>query len=81
MVLTLPHEVIVTDVVYPGVLLAHEKSISLLQVMVTGIQSGLRALTKSLCQVEAIVDSYGRPIMDSEGRLEVKTPNPRVKLP
>ena len=42
MVLTLPHEVIVTDVVYVAAFLAHGKSISLLSVMVDGIQSGLR---------------------------------------
>ena len=36
---TLPHEVIVANVVYPAVLLAHEKSIDLLPVMVGGIQS------------------------------------------
>ena len=41
MVPKLPHEVIVADVVYPTILLAHEKSISLLQAMVVGIQSGL----------------------------------------
>ena len=57
-VLTLPHEVIVTDVVYPVVLLAHGKSIILLE-MVAEIQSGLRALTKSFCQVEAILDVKG----------------------
>ena len=34
---TLPHEVIVADVVYTAVLLAHGKSISLLQVMVAGM--------------------------------------------
>ena len=78
---TLPHEVIVADVVYPAVLLAQRKSIALFPAMVAGIQSGLRALTKSLCQVEAIVDSQGRPVIDSEGRLEVRTPNPRVELP
>ena len=54
---TLSHEVIVTYVVYPTVLLVHGKPISHLPVMVAGIQSGLRVLTKSLCQVEAIVDS------------------------
>ena len=48
------HEVIVVDVVYPAVLLAHGKSISLLSAMVAGIQSGLRVLTKSLCEVEAL---------------------------
>jgi len=30
--------------------------------------------------VEAVVDSQGRQMVDSEGRPEVKTPNPRVKL-
>ena len=56
MVPILPHEVTIADVVYPAVLLAHLRSISLLQAMVADIQSGLRALTKSLCQVEAVVD-------------------------
>ena len=78
---TLPHEVIVADVVYSAVLLAHKKSIALLLAMVAGIQSRLRALVKSLCQVEAIVDSQGRPVVDSEGRLRVMTPNPRIELP
>jgi len=73
--------VIVADVVYPVVLLAHGKSISLLQAMVAGNQSALRALIKSMCQVEAIVDSKGRQVVDSEGRPEVRTPNPRVELP
>jgi len=77
---TLPHEVIVANVVYPAVLLAYGKSIALLPAMVAGIQSGLRVLIKSLCQVEAIVDSQGRPVVDSEGKLEVKTPNPRIEL-
>ena len=74
----LPHEVIITDVVYPTVLLAYGKSIALLPAMAARIQSGLRALVKSMCQVEAIVDSEGRSVVDSEGRLRVKTPNPRI---
>ena len=53
---TLSHEVIVADVVYPAVLLTHGKSIALLPTMVVGIQSGLHALAKSFCQVEAIVN-------------------------
>jgi len=73
---TLPHEVIVADVVYPAVLLAYGKSIALLPAMVAGIQSGLRALVKSLCQVEAIVNSEGGPEVDSEGRLRVKPLTP-----
>ena len=44
---TLPHEAIVADVVYPAVLLTHEKSIALFLAMVAGIQSELHALTKS----------------------------------
>ena len=31
--------------------------------------------------MEAIVDSRGRPEVDSEGRPRVKTPNPRIELP
>ena len=77
---TLPYEV-VTDVVYPAILLAHGKSISFLPAIVAGIQSSLRALTKSMCQVKAVLDPQGKPVMDSEGMPEVKTPNPRVKLP
>ena len=51
------HEVIVANVVYPAVLLAHRKSIALLPAMVSGIQSGLRTLAKSFCQVKIIVNA------------------------
>jgi len=75
---TLPHEVIVADKVYPVVLLAHGKFIALLPAMVAGIQSGLRALTKSFYQVEAIVDAKGNPVKDSNGhpwfRLPCRSP-------
>ena len=54
---TLLHEVIVANVVYPTVLLAHGKSIALLLAMVAGIHSGLQAFVKSFCQEEAIVDA------------------------
>ena len=80
-VLTLSHEVIIADVLYPAVLLAHGKSISLLPATVAGIQSGLRALMKSFCQVEAIVDVKGNPVKDSNSHPLVKTPRLRVKLP
>ena len=50
----LPHEVIIADVVYPAVLLAHGKSISLLSAMAVGTQSDLRVLAKSLSQVEPL---------------------------
>ena len=77
---TLPHEVIITDMVYPAVLLAHRKSIALLPAMVAGIHSVLYALAKSFCRVEAIVDAEGNPVTDSNGRPLVKTPNRRVEL-
>ena len=78
---TLPHKVIVADMVYPVVLLAHRKSIAVLLAMVAAIQSGLRALTKNFCQVEAIVDVKGNPVKDSNGHPLVKTPSLRVELP
>jgi len=78
---TLPLEVIIADVVYPAVSFACEKSIALLPAMVAEIQSGLRALVKSVFQVEAIVNSEGKQEVDSEGRPRVKTPNPRIELP
>ena len=78
---TLLHEVIVADVMYPTILLAHGKSIALLLTMVAGIQSGLRGLAKRFCQVEATVDSEHHPGNDSNGCPLVKTPSPRVKLP
>jgi len=78
---TLPHEVIVADVVYPAVLFAHGKSIALLPAMVPRIQSRLRVLAKSFCQVEAIVDTEGHPVTDSNGRPLVKTSSPRVEFP
>ena len=77
---TLPHEVIVADVVYPAVLLAYEKSISLLPALVTGIQSGLRALTKSFCQVEAIMDAKGNPVKDSNGYPWLRLSVPRLSF-
>ena len=77
----LPHEVIVADVLYPAVFLAHEKSIALLPAMVARIQSGLRALTKSFYQMEAIMDAEGNPVKGSSGHPPGKTSNPRVELP
>jgi len=78
---TLPHKVIVADVVYLSILLANGKSIALLPAMVDGMQSGLQALMKSFCQVEAIVDAKRNTVKDSNGHPLVKTPNPRVELP
>jgi len=78
--LTLLHEVIVADVVYPAILLAFGRNIALLLAMVRCIQSGLRVLTKMFCKVEALVDDEGNMLIDHNGEPEVKVPNPRVEL-
>jgi len=76
---TLPHEVIVVNVVYPAVLLAFGQSIALLPTMVGCIQSRLRALTMTFCKVEALVDDDGNVLIDQHSE-EVKVPNPRVEF-
>ena len=48
--------------------------------MVGCIQSGLRALTKIFCKVEALVDDEGNVLIDQNGDPEAKMPNLRVKL-
>jgi len=77
---TLSHEVIVADVVYPTVLLAFGRGISLLPTMVGCIQSRLRALTKTFCKVKALVDADGSAFTDQHGDPEVKMHNPRIEL-
>jgi len=77
---TNPHEIIVADVVYPAVLLAFGWGIALLPTMVGCIQSGLQALAKTLCKVEASVDAKGNVLHDRHGNPEVKVPNYRNKL-
>ena len=78
---TLPHEVVVADMVYPVVLLVHGRSLSLLSTMVGYLQSGLRTLCQSLCNVIVEKDREGNMVVRSDGGSRVKTPNPRVELP
>jgi len=78
---TLPHEVIVVDVVCPAVLLAHDQSLCLLPAMVGCLQSGLRVLCQSFCNVVAEEDKEGNIVVSPDGESKAKTPNPRVKLP
>jgi len=59
---TLPHEVLVADVVYLAVLLAYGRPLSMLTAMVSCLQSGLRVLTKNFCHMEALEDDEGRAI-------------------
>ena len=77
---TLPHEVIMVDVVYPVLLLAFGRRITLLPMMVRCIQSELQALTKTFCKVEALVDANGNALTDQHGNPEVKMPNPKIEL-
>ena len=77
---TFPHEVIVANVVYPTLLLAFGRGISLLPMMVGCIQSGLWALTKTFCKKEALVDTNGNALTDQHGNPQFKVPNPRIKL-
>ena len=78
---TVPHEVIVVNVVYSAVLLVFGQNIALFPVMVGCIQRGLRALTKKLCKVEALVGDEGNMLIDQNDDPKVKMLNPRVKLP
>jgi len=78
---TLPHEVIVADVVYLTVLLAFGRNIALLAAIVGCTQSGLRVLTKMFCKIEALVGNEGNVLIDQNSAPEVKVPNLRVKLP
>ena len=61
---TLSHEVIVTDVVYPDVMLAFGPNIVLLSAMVGCIKSRLSVLAKTSCKVEDLVDDGGNVLID-----------------
>jgi len=77
---TLPHEVIVADVVYLAILLAQGWPLSLLSAMVGCLQSGLRILCQNVCDVVTEEDREGNVIVGLDGEPETKTPNPRVEL-
>ena len=78
---TLPHEVIVADVVYLAVLLAYGQFLSLLPAMVGCLQSGLRVLCLSFCNVVVEEDRDGNVIVGLDSKPRMKTPNPRVEFP
>ena len=78
---TLPHEVIIVDIIYPTVLLAHDRPLSLLPAMVGCLQSGLRVLCQSFCRVTVEEDKDGNVIVDWDGESKRKTPNPWIELP
>jgi len=78
--LTLPHEVIIADVMYLAVLLAFGRSLALLSAMVGCIPRGLRLLTKSFCHMETLVDEEGNTLVDQNDTPQLKMPNPRVEL-
>ena len=78
---TLPHEVIVADVVYPAVLLSHSRSLSLLPIMIGCLQSRLQVLCQGFCNEVVEEDNQGDVVVGSDGEPKVKTLNPRVELP
>ena len=78
---TLPHEVIVADVVYPAILLVYGWSLGLLPAMVGSLQSGFQALCRSFCNMVADEDREGNVVVSPDGEPQMKTPNPHVELP
>ena len=64
---TVPHEVIVADVVYPTVLLTYGRSLDLLSAMVGCLQSGLRVLCQSFCNVVVEEDKEGNVVVIPDG--------------
>ena len=78
---TLPHEVIVADVVYPAILLVYGWSLGLLPAMVGSLQSGFQALCRSFCNMVADEDREGNVVVSPDGEPQMKTPNPRVEFP
>ena len=77
----LPHEFIVADVVYLAVLIAYSQSLSLLPAMVDCLQSGLRVLCQSFCNIVAEEDREGNVVVSPDGEPRMKTPNSRVEFP
>ena len=78
---TLPHKVIIADVIYLVVLLAHGQSLGLFPAIIGCLQSGLRALYQSFCSVVIEEDKEGNIIVNPDGESKVKTLNPHVELP
>jgi len=78
---TLPHEVIVADVVYLAVLLTYGQYLGLLPAMVGCLQSGLRVLCQSFYNVVAEEDREDNVVVGSDGEPRMKIPNPRIELP
>jgi len=76
---TLPHDVIVTNVVYPAVLLALGRFLGILLAMVGYLQSGLRVLCQSFCNV-VVKEDKGNVVINPDGEPKVKAPNPHVEL-
>ncbi|XP_020254093.1 uncharacterized protein LOC109831165 [Asparagus officinalis] len=67
-----PIDALAVEVIYPAVLLAHGRPVSLLTAMVDCLQNGLRELALDFTDVTEV---------ESGGNKAFKTPNPRVPLP
>jgi len=71
---TLSHEIRAANVVYPAVLLDHDRPLGLLPVMMRCLQSGLRMLTLSFCHMEVMEDNEGNAILDRSQRGRMPIP-------
>ena len=78
---TLPHEFIITDIVYPAILLDYGQSLGFLPTMVGFLQSGLRVLYRSFCSVVPEEDREGNVVVGPDCDPRMKTPNPHIELP
>jgi len=67
---TLPHEIIVAAVVYPAIILAQGRSLGLLPVMIGCLQSGLRVLCQSFCNVVVEKDNKGNIVVGLDGETQ-----------
>jgi len=73
-ILSPPHDRILSWVLFPVIQLAHGKHLGLLPVMVYCIQRGLRALTEAFCRSSATKRGKGQ-VLPRDG------PCPRVEMP
>ena len=70
----LSHEVLVTNVMYPAVLLAYDHSLSMLAAMASCLQGGLRVLSSSFCHMEALKNDERHVIIDQSGTPKLRIP-------
>ena len=75
----LPYEVIIADMVYLIVLLAHDRSITLFSARPHS--KWTVGTDEKFLSGGALMDKKGNPLMNQNGMPQFKTPNPKVELP